>query len=221
MNDAKLVWQERVSTSEFIASVWTSHVLVASARTILADPCISIAIIKDDHGARAVLKGPTTVPYSEWFPAGYICTTIRLRPGVVLCNFSAEKCTDRTLVLSNDGEINDWFSDTPLQLLSFDTAELFVEQLHKSGRISYQAPTGKAQSIRSYSRSVKRTTGFSPYRLQQLQRTHQALRLLKQGMSAAAVAAELDFVDESHLTRVVKQFLGHTPKQLLYLPQSP
>ena len=221
MNDTKLMWQERVSTSEFIASVWTSHVLVAMARTVLADPCISIAIIKDGHGVKVVLKGPTTAPYHERFPSGYTCTTIRLQPGVVLRNFPAEKFIDHTLVLSNDAEIKDWLGDSSLRLLSFDTAELFVEQLHKSGRISYQAPTDRALSIRSYSRLIKRTTGLSPYRLRQLQRAHQALTLLKQGMSAAAVAAELDFVDESHLTRVVKQFLGHTPKQLLYLPQTP
>ena len=221
MSDTKLTWQERVSTSEFIASVWTCHAFAASSHTVLADPCISVAVIKDDRGMRVVLKGPTAKPHDEHLPLGYTCTTIRLQPGVVLRNFTAETFIDRTLVLSNNEEISGLFGDTPLHLLSFDTAELFIEQLQRSGTISYGMLNDKAQSIRSYSRSVKRTTGFSPYRLQQLQRTHQALRLLKQGMSAAAVAAELDFVDESHLTRVVKQFLGHTPKQLLYLPQSP
>jgi AraC-like DNA-binding protein len=40
-------------------------------------------------------------------------------------------------------------------------------------------------------------------------------------MPASAVASELGFVDQAHLNRAAKQFLGHTPKELLRLPQTP
>ncbi len=221
MKDAKLTWQERVSESKFVASVWRCDVLAATSRTVLADPCVSIDIIKSPLNTRAILRGPTTKPYRISLETGYTHTGIRLHPGVTMQDFSAQEFLDRSWELSvNNGE-RVGFKNTQLQLPDFDTAEDFIEQLHRMGYLSYEVSAKKAVSIRSHSRLVKRTTGLSPYRLLQVQRAHQALRLLKEGVPAATVAVELNFVDESHLTRVVKQFLGHTPKQLLYLPQTP
>jgi len=221
MNDAKLRWQERVSKSEFVASVWTCSALGATSHTVLADPCISIAVVKDGRGNHVFLRGPTTKPHDELLEPGYTCTSIRLRPGVVVRNISAQKLIDNSLMFSVDAEMCFWFEGTRLRAPDFDNAEIFIDQLFNLGYLNDEMANSKMSSTKSYSRLIKRTTGFSPYRLHQLQRAHQALRLLKQGMTATAVAAELNFVDESHLTRVVKQFLGHTPKQLLYLPQAP
>jgi hypothetical protein len=221
MNDAKLRWQERVSTSKFVASVWTCRALAETSHTVLADPCISIALVRDDQGIHVFLQGPTTKPHNELLKPGYECTSIRLRPGVVMRNLSSQKLINNSLMFSVDAKMCFLFEGTRLQSPDFDTAEVLIDQLCSLGYLNYEASNDKVLSTRSYSRSIKRTTGFSPYRLYQLQRAHQALKLLKQGMSATAVAAELKFVDESHLTRVVKQFLGHTPKQLLYLPQAP
>ena len=93
---------------------------------------------------------------------------------------------------------------------------------HISGKVlDSQELAGQGMSSKSYSRFVKRNTGLSPYKLHQLQRMSEALRLLRQGMPAATVATELGFTDQAHLTRAAKQFLGHTPKELLQWPYKP
>ena len=227
MNEAKLAWRERTSKSKFVASVWTCNTPIATTRTVLADPCISIALISHDGNREVILRGPETKPRNELLMAGYTCTTIRLRPGVILQGFPAQRFVDSSLLLPADTASRFWFEGVSLHFPGFDTAELLIDQLHNLGYLYHEHSNTKnirvanSLSPRSYFRLIKRTTGLSPYQLHQLERIHQALRLLKHGVPATVVATELNFADQPHLTRAAKQFLGHTPKQLLRLPQIP
>jgi hypothetical protein len=219
-----LTWRERKSESKLVASVWSCNAIAPTERTVLADPCMSIALIEKDNHTEVVVSGPNTESRSEFLEPGYKCTAIRLQPGVLLQGFPAQ--TDNSLTLPVDAESWFWFQGSRVQFPDFDNAELLVEQLHALGLLQYEASSkerlhSEGMSSKSYARLTKRTTGLSPYKLHQLQRIHQALRLLKQGVPAVTVAAELDFVDQAHLTRAVKQFLGHTPKELLDLPHNP
>jgi AraC-like DNA-binding protein len=156
---------------------------------------------------------------------GFTWTTIRLHPGTLLRGFPTQKFINGSLTLPVDAQRWFWLEDNRLQFPDFDNAERLIYQLNNLGYLcrgvsdGSNAQAAKVLSSRSYSRLIKRTTGLSPYQLYQLQRIHQALRLLKKGMPTPAVAAELNFVDQSHLTHAAKKFLGYTPKQLLSVPQ--
>ncbi|HYG83909.1 MAG TPA: helix-turn-helix domain-containing protein [Verrucomicrobiae bacterium] len=226
MNSTTLIWRERTTELEAIASVWTCNASEITSRTVLADPCISIILVKSADSTEVILRGPETKPRGEVLLPGYTWTAIRLQPGVVLRNFPAEQFTDSFLTLPADNEARFLFEGMWLQFPDFRHAEQLVMQMQNLGLISGKPLSSEkiplqGMSSKSYSRLVKRTTGLSPYKLRQLQRIHQALQLLKQGVPAAAVAADLGFVDQAHLVRAAKQFLGHTPKELLHLPQSP
>lgn len=222
MNKAKFIWLERASKSELVDSVWFYSAPVAMARSVPADPCISLSLVKQGNNMQVVLRGPQTQPRNELLAAGFECLTIRLQPGVLVCCFSAQKIINSSAAFAVDAQGRFRLGGDLLQFPDFDNAELLVDQLYNLGWISQgsnaQAP--KALSARTYARLIKRTTGLSPYQLYQLQRIHKALKLLKQGMPAATVAAELNFVDQSHLTHAARQFLGNTPKQLLSVPQT-
>jgi hypothetical protein len=226
MSRGELTWRERTSELEMIASVWTCNVLEETTRSVLADPCISIDLVQEGGSSRVVLSGPGTEPCKELLASGYRCTAIRLRPGVVLRGFSAKNFINESLTLPTDADARFWLEGSRLQFPGYDTAEQLISQLQALGYVHYENsneedPRSQGMSSRSYARLTKKTTGLSPYKLHQLQRIHQAIRLLKQGAPAATVAVELDFVDQAHLTRAVKQFSGYTPKELRDLPQNP
>lgn len=226
MNETKPTWRERPSESKFVASVWTCHTRAATTRTVLADPCISIAFVKEG-GTKVIIRGPETKSRTELLAPGYTCTTIRLQPGVLLKGFPIQKFMNNSLVLPVDATSRFWFEGAHLQFPGFNNAEVIIAQLESLGLLSENAPdndypqTVGTLSARTHYRVTKRTTGFSPYQLYQLRRIHQALRLLKQGVSATTVASELKFTDQSHLIHASKQFLGCTPRQLSRLPQTP
>ncbi|HEY8998946.1 MAG TPA: helix-turn-helix domain-containing protein [Candidatus Saccharimonadales bacterium] len=223
MHNAGLSWRERTSELASIASVWTGSASVVTPRTVLADPCISIILVKGKTSAEVILRGPETKPRRDVLLPGHTWTGIRLRPGIQLKNFPTQQMTDsfRTLQADSSGQFE--FEGTLLRFPDFENVEQLVEQMHDLGYLSgkvlpSQELPRQSMSSKSYSRYIKRSTGLSPYKLHQLQRMAEALRLLRQGMPAASVASELGFADQAHLTRAAKQFLGHTPKELLEWP---
>lgn len=220
-----LIWRERTPELESIASVWAIRTAETTQRIAPADPCISIILVKSDASAEVIIRGPETAPRSEILLPGYTWIGIRLRPGLQLKNFPAQQLTDsfRTLPADRQGQFQ--FEGTLLQFPSFSNAEELIKQMHDLGYVrgkalnSQESPR-QVMSSKSYSRFVKRSTGLSPYKLHQLQRMSEALRLLRQGMPAATVATELGFADQAHLTRAAKQFLGYTPKELPRWPHN-
>ncbi|WP_414618816.1 helix-turn-helix domain-containing protein [Calothrix sp. CCY 0018] len=64
-----------------------------------------------------------------------------------------------------------------------------------------------------FSRLFKETTGFTPHQYVINCRIERAKDLLKQGkLSIAEIAKEVGFVDQSHLHRCFKRYVGITPK---------
>jgi hypothetical protein len=93
MNKAALSWRERPSELEAIDSVWTGAASEITPRTVLADPCISIILVKGKASAEVIIRGPETKPRGDILLPGYIWTGIRLQPGIHLKNFSTQKIT--------------------------------------------------------------------------------------------------------------------------------
>ncbi|HSW66746.1 MAG TPA: helix-turn-helix domain-containing protein [Bacillota bacterium] len=220
-----LVWRERTPELESVASVWAIRAAVMMQRVVPADPCISIILVQSDASAEVIIRGPETAPRREILLPGYTWIGIRLRPGVQLKNFPAQQLTDSFRILPADSNGQFQFDGTLLQFPSFSNAEQLIKRMQDLGCISGKALNSqespqKVMSSKSYSRFVKRSTGLSPYKLHQLQRISEALRLLRQGMAAVTVASELGFADQAHLTRAAKQFLGYTPKELLRWPHN-
>jgi AraC family transcriptional regulator len=62
-------------------------------------------------------------------------------------------------------------------------------------------------------RAFRRQLGLTPIAFQRQQRVHEARRLLVRGYPSGEVAARLGFADQSHLTRVFREWVGVTPGQ--------
>jgi len=223
-----LFWRERTPELESIASVWAIRAAVMMQRIVPADPCISIILVQSDASAEVIIRGPETAPRNEILLPGYTWIGIRLQPGLQflqLKNFPAQQLTDSFQIFPADSNGQFRFDGTLLQFPNFSNAERLITQMQDLGYVSGKAlhsqeSPQKIMSSKSYSRFVKRSTGLSPYKLHQLQRMSEALRLLRQGMPAVTVASELGFADQAHLTRAAKQFLGYTPKELLRWPHN-
>jgi methylphosphotriester-DNA--protein-cysteine methyltransferase len=64
-----------------------------------------------------------------------------------------------------------------------------------------------------------RATGLTQLHIYQAERAQRAEALLKQGISILDTVFEAGYYDQPHLTRSLKQFIGHTPGQLVQLGQ--
>lgn len=104
-------------------------------------------------------------------------------------------------------------------------AERIRESLNEDGgavvdlsTLARAAGCSRFQALRAFQKEY----GLPPHAYQLRVRLGLAQRLLKRGCSPAQVAAELGFVDQSHLTRHFKRLMNITPAQYarIGLPQS-
>lgn len=63
-------------------------------------------------------------------------------------------------------------------------------------------------------RQFRHITGMTPHYYAQAVRARQAFLLLQQGESAIAVAHELGYSDQFHMTHALKRFVGKTPREI-------
>jgi methylphosphotriester-DNA--protein-cysteine methyltransferase len=55
--------------------------------------------------------------------------------------------------------------------------------------------------------------------IRQIDRARRAETLLQQGMSILDTVYEAGYFDQPHLTRALKQWIGHTPTQIIRMHQ--
>lgn len=83
-----------------------------------------------------------------------------------------------------------------------------------SEKVSLDDLTGVAHLSRYHLlRVFQNETGLPPHAYQNQLRVDLGKRLLADGVSISQAAAEAGFVDQSHFTRVFKQYTGATPRQ--------
>jgi len=63
-------------------------------------------------------------------------------------------------------------------------------------------------------RSQHLATGLTYKVIAQIERAKQAADLLEQGVSLLDTAYQAGYADQSHMTRSLKHFIGHTPAQI-------
>lgn len=226
MTSAKTMWRERPSGSDLVASVWMCRPTEITPRTVLADPCTSIILVKSNERTKVVLRGPETKPRNEHYMPGTTWIGIRLYPGIKLKNFPAQQYLDCSRPIKADGDGRFLFEGTPFNFPEFNNAEKLIEQMRDLGYVSgnaidVQGVSKDEMSTKSYSRYIKQNTGLSPYKLHQLHRMAKVFKLIQDGVSLTTIATEEGFADQAHLHRAVRQYLGHTPKELLRWPQKP
>jgi len=114
-----------------------------------------------------------------------------------------------------------WIDSERLEVPTFDNVEHLVAAMARKGLLERDPVVARALQggdprldERSIQRHFAAVTGLSLKGFQQIARAHQAVRLLRSGLSASQVAAELGFSDQSHMSHSLKRFLGRTPSQL-------
>lgn len=113
------------------------------------------------------------------------------------------------------------FTRQPDGLISSDVAETlsFIDENTREARIGDLAQA-LGTPVRTLNRRFTHSVGLSPKQYAQIVRLRQAVQMLaKDGVSSADVAADCGFCDQAHMTREVKRFMGHTPRQLNGLAQ--
>jgi len=125
----------------------------------------------------------------------------------------AEALSDRVTRLVADYADTDERFDAPSDTAAVEVARQ-VLKARFAGRITLEELAMSAGVSRSHlSRAFMQAEGLPPHTYQNQLRVQRAKALLTSGASLSDAAAEVGFADQSHFTRVFREFTGATPGQ--------
>jgi hypothetical protein len=211
--------ERRPSPSPYIDTVW--HTKNTSDGVYLATPDGAwdlIVLVQADGSRSAMLAGQATKTAAVPYRADTSSVVISFAAGAYLTCLSAERLVDRVELLSNADTEHFILAGRSFAFPSFDSAETLADELSRAGILAYDdtvqqllGGNGQAMSTRAGQRHIARVTGMTRKTLEQIWRAQAAVKLLQQGNSPAAVAADTGYSDQSHLTHSLRRIMNATP----------
>jgi hypothetical protein len=220
-------FEERRSESPYVDAIMRGTITEPAQLIRPAEIYWHLVFIRTSVFERAILVGPWTSAGIATFDGVADVLWIRFKLGAFMPHQPVRTFLDRETVLPSasrgrfalDGEL--W------QLPDYENADTFVARLHRRGALGHDPLVDdvlQEQPNTLASRTVRhrflQATGLTQRHILQVARAQRAADLLRQGASIPDTMFDLDYFDQPHLTRSLRQLVGHTPAQLLRMGAS-
>lgn len=121
-----------------------------------------------------------------------------------------------------------WLKGSAWQFPDYNNTETFINRLVRNeilvgDPVVKAALQGDSQEIpsRTVRHRFSQVTGLTQSHIRQIERARRAAALLGEGKSILDTVVEAGYFDQPHLTRALKQWVGHTPSRLIQLSNLP
>jgi hypothetical protein len=219
---ASMTSWERWSDSPYVASIMHGRTLRDDSPTRPAECHWHMVFVKKDAKARVVFVGPWTTAGVAHYAEGAEILWIKFKLGAFMPHLPAGRFRDTETVLPGASSRSFWLKGSEWEFPDHENAETFVDRLVRDG-VLVRDPLvdtvlrGRPQPLspRAVRHRFLRATGLSQSRIRQIERAQQAATLLQRGIQISDTVHEAGYFDQSHLSRSLKKWIGHTPAQIL------
>lgn len=222
-----LIHEERLSDSPYVETItqgWT-----ASAGSVIrpAECHWHMVFVKVNGCVHPLAVGALPSVGRVSWTAGAEILWIKFKPGTFMPHLPAGKLLNKEILLPAAASKSFWLHGAAWQCPDYENVETFVDRLVRDDVLRFD-PVVKAalqdqlpeMSLRTVRHRFLQTIGLTQNQVRQIKRAQQAEVLLKQGVSILDTVYEAGYFDQPHLTRSLRQWIGHTPAQLMRLSQS-
>jgi hypothetical protein len=215
--------RQRQTDSDLVAVV--THVAYGDPDSDRLEPDITvpdglwdIAVLRHRGTVQVLQTGLITRPVELPFEPGDEYLAISFKPGAYMPRLPGRQMVDRGVIRPiGAGRTFELDADT-FEIPSFENAEGLVQRLARRDIVVLDDVVDRVvdgdpawASERTVERRFRWALGLSPKQLAQIQRAREAMTRLAAGSAPAAVAADLGYADQPHLTRSLRRFMGRTP----------
>lgn len=211
----------RHSEHPWIDAVWQTVCLTDGIYK--ATPDGSWDLIRSDAPDRnplVFLTGQATVPVDVPYLAHEHSVVISLSAHVYLVQDHEARTGAVVRMLDVQGD-HFMLNGVVLPLPTFDNAEALVTAMVAADLLSTNDIVARAftarpkpASPRAVQQNFKKITGITQKDFQLIRRAQEAVRRLKAGEEAVAVALDLGYTDQPHMIKSIKKIMGSTPSDL-------
>lgn len=214
--------QQRLVESPYIDWVGHGYTVADGLEMRPAEYNWHLIFTQNEGVLRILLVGALEAARPLSYAAGAESLWIRFRVGTYLSHLPATVTVNREITLPEGSGSTFWLKDKVWQIPNFENADTFVEQLVRTGALTYDPLISAAlrdeladTSERTVRHRFQHSTGLRQNHIRQIKRAERAVELLHHGSSIINTAHELGYADQPHLTRSLKRLLGYTPHELL------
>jgi hypothetical protein len=211
-----------MSDSPFVEGIWQVQAVSDGCDIVTADVSWDMLIMNQDGRTSVSIWGPMTEMAQIPHRLGQECLGIRFKLGTFMPKLSAEKMLNQGIILPEATGNAFWLDSSTWERPTYENVDTFVAWMARYGLL-VRDPLVDAvlegqpneMSLRSVQRHFVRTTGLSPSHVRYIERARQAAALLEKGVPILDVVYDLDYSDQSHLTKSLRRLVGQTPAQIL------
>jgi hypothetical protein len=171
-----------------------------------------------------IVTGPLTSAGVVSYTEGAEILWIKFKLGVYMPHLPVRDFRDVETTLPGASSRSFWLQGSAWQFPDFENVETFIDRLVRedilvrdpivSSALGGHLPHTPTRTLRH---RFLRATGLSQNHIYQIERAQRAAALLQRGVSILDTVYETGYYDQPHLTRSLKQWVGHTPAQILQL----
>jgi len=219
-----IIYEERPSDSPYVETIMHGRTLSDGSPVRPAECRWHMVFVRKDGEARVVFVGPWTTAGSTYYAEGAEILWVKFTLGAFMPHLPARSFLDTETILPEAASRSFWLKGSAWQLPDHENAETFVERLVRNGVLVRDPVVDAALRCRPQGLSARtvrhrflRATGLTQSRIRQVERAQRAAALLRQGTPISDTVHEVGYFDQPHMTRSLKQWVGHAPAQIVRL----
>ncbi len=223
-----IVFEERLSDSPYVETVTRGRMTSDRPAIRPAESCWHMVLVRQHGKVHLVVVGPWTTAGVVSYTADAELLWIKFKLGTFMPHLPAGDVRDLETILPGAANQSFWLHGSAWQFPDYENADTFVNRLARADMLARdpvvtavlqgQRPEMAARTVRH---RFLHTTGVTHSHIFQVERAQRAAALLRQGISIPDTMFELGYYDQPHLTRSLKQWVGHTPAQLIRMSTAP
>ncbi|HSK67200.1 MAG TPA: helix-turn-helix domain-containing protein [Anaerolineales bacterium] len=222
-----LISEQRLSDSPYIESVTRGWTIKEGTTIRPAEIHWHMVFVKHSGGTLPLVVGPLTFSGTASWGEGGEILWIKFKLGVFMPHLPTKYYLDGEQTLPDASSERFWWKGAARQFPNFENVEAFIERLVREDDLVRDPVVDAAlqdQQVEMSARTVRhrflQATGQTQSHIRQYERAIKAASLLRHGVSILDTVFEAGYFDQPHLTRSLKQFVGHTPAQIIRGSQS-
>ena len=218
------ITESRPSDSPFVETVMHGRTVGEGSVIRPAECHWHMVLVRYQGDTQMIVNGPLTTAGVVPFTEGVEILWIKLKLGTFMPHLPTSDRRDVETILPGAASTSFWLKGSAWQFPNYENVDTFVAKLARQevlvrDPIVDAALQGEVEDIASRTLRYRfvRATGLTQSHVRQVERAQEAAALLRHGVSILDAVAELGYYDQPHLTRSLKQFVGHTPAQIARL----
>lgn len=217
-----MITEGRLSDSPYIDAVMHGHTLSAGSTIRPGEIHWHMVFVRVGNQMHPLITGPLTTSGRAQWGADAEILWIKFKLGTYMPHLPAKHFLDDETMLPKATSRKFWLKGSAWQFPDYENVDTFVNRLARDEILMFDPVVRDALDDRATKISARtvrerfaRATGLTQVHVRQMQRAERAAGLLAQGMPILDVVDAVGYFDQPHLTRSLKQYIGHTPLQIL------